>query len=70
MSPSRDHYARLVAIGIPRPYASQIARSIRKPSLRLALKIFRETGLKFGPLIGATTKDIEAAERISSNEAA
>lgn len=59
-------YERLVAIGVSKPYASQIANGYRKPSLHLALKIFRETGLKLGPLFGASEDDIASAIRLST----
>lgn len=55
---------RLRSIGISESYASQLARNIRKPSQPLAIRIFRQTGLKLGPIARATDEDIEALERL------
>lgn len=46
----KDIEARLREIGISRSYACQIASGARKPSPALASRIWRETGLKFGPI--------------------
>lgn len=70
MTDPKTGYLRLVAMGVPKPYASQIARGVRRPSLRLAVKIFQATGLRFGPLVGLSEKDIAAASRIAPDEAA
>lgn len=35
----------------------------RKPSAKLAVQIFRETGEKFGPLAGLSDDDISAFEK-------
>jgi transcriptional regulator with XRE-family HTH domain len=44
-------------IGISAPYASQIARNKRTPSPTMALRIFRETGLRFGVFRGASQEE-------------
>lgn len=59
-------YTKLVNMGVSKAYASQIANGKRKPSLAMAIRVFRKIGLKIGPLEGASKRDIEAAERISA----
>lgn len=56
-------YANLRALGISRPYASQISGGSRKPSLGLALRLYREFGTKIGPLENKTKREIETLER-------
>ena len=58
-------YADLKGIGISSSYASQISRGDRTPSLALALRIFRELGVKLGPLVGASKSEIAALERLA-----
>lgn len=55
---------RLRDIGVSGPYASQIARNKRTPSPQLALKIFRETGLRFGVFKGANAEETGHLERV------
>lgn len=57
--------AQLRGIGVSSPYASQIAGGTRKPSLPLALRIWRELGVKLGPIDGKTEDEIETLERAS-----
>lgn len=59
-------YARLESIGISKPYASQLASGTRTPSLGLALKIYKQLGIKLGPIAGASKADIAATERVAS----
>lgn len=40
-----DLARRLIAIGVSRPYASQLARGLRTPSLALAQRIERSLGI-------------------------
>ncbi len=60
---------KLRAAGISAPYASQLARKIRRPSLQMALTIWNATKLRFGSLEGMTPAQIrtiaaaEEAER-------
>jgi transcriptional regulator with XRE-family HTH domain len=56
---------RLRGIGISESYASQLANGRRPPSLRLAIRIYRELGIKLGPLAHATAAEIAALERVS-----
>ena len=58
--------ARLRAIGVSPGYASQIVNARRRPSLSLALRIYRELGERLGPLDGATPAEIRAMERVAS----
>jgi hypothetical protein len=58
--------ARLIGLGISKPYASQIATGARDPSLALAIRIYRELGLKFGPLKGASKSEITTLARLAS----
>lgn len=63
--------ARLVAAGVSKSYASQIASGKRDPSLALAISIFRATGLKFGPISNASKAEIATLEKtIAKREAA
>lgn len=54
---------RLRAIGVSASYASEIASGARKPSLALALRIYRETGEQVGLLSGKTKHEIELLAR-------
>lgn len=49
---------RLRCINVSGPYAWQIAHGKRAPSKRLAVRIWREAGLKLGPLVGKTDAEI------------
>jgi len=55
---------RLRAAGVSASYASQLSRSVRKPSQRLAIKLYRETGVKLGPIANATDSEIDALESL------
>ena len=57
---------KLVSIGVPASYASLIATGKRSPGLQLAVKIYRELGLKLGPLKSATSAEINAIERVGA----
>lgn len=50
--------------GISLPYASQIINGHRRPSLTLAIAIFRKTGEKFGPVSGLSDADIATLARL------
>lgn len=50
--------ATLRSIGLSSGYASEIARG-HKPSDKTALKIWRETGMKFGRLASLNDDEIE-----------
>lgn len=69
MVDTKPSLADLEKAGISRTYASNIRTGKRTPSLKTALAIFDVTGARFGPLIGATKADIEAARRLSREAA-
>jgi transcriptional regulator with XRE-family HTH domain len=50
------------AIGVSLPYASQILSNARPPKVPLAIRIYRATGHKLGPIAGATEDEITALE--------
>lgn len=52
------------AVGISVPYASQILTTARTPARPLALRIYREFGLKLGPIAHLSDEDIETLARI------
>lgn len=54
--------ARLCEISVP--YASQVLSGARELPRELAVRIYRETGHKLGPLVDATEREIKALERI------
>lgn len=56
-SPSLN--ARLMGVGISHSYASMILSGARTPPLPLAIRIFQQTGLKFGLLVGASDQQID-----------
>lgn len=56
------------AVGISVPYASQLlskeaGRKARQPSMSMAVRIYRATGHKLGPIAGATEDEIAVLER-------
>lgn len=61
--------SRLVSMGISAPYASQLSRGVRTPSLSLALRIYRQLDVKMGPLVGASKAEIATLERVAERAA-
>lgn len=57
------------AVSISVPYASQILAGRRQPSTGVAVRIFREFGVKLGPIANASESDIAALERIEAARA-
>lgn len=58
---------RLVQSGIIAPGSGtfyDIVSGRRKPSAKLAVQIFRETGEKFGPLAGLTDAEVAVAVKM------
>lgn len=51
------------AIDISVPYASQILKGTRPTPQALAIRIYRATGQKFGPIADATDIEIDTLER-------
>lgn len=66
MRTSSPLYEQLVRSGMNKPYASQIASGARVPSLKLALRLYREIGVKVGQLKDKTGREITALERAHS----
>lgn len=60
---------RLRAMGISESYASQLANAKRKPSQPLALRIYRETKIKLGPIAAATDAEIAMLEGLARRTA-
>ena len=55
--------------GISVPYASELLSGKRTPSTRLAIDIFKKTGLRFGALVGASEQEIGALDRLTPRRA-
>lgn len=53
--------ADLQRIGVSKPYAHQIARG-HSPSVEMALRILRGTGVKLGPIANLTDEQIAVLE--------
>jgi len=70
MSNSTPLLKKLVALGVSQPYASQISRGVRTPSLRLAIRIYRELGVKLGPIAGASSAEIRTLEKVGARSIA
>lgn len=57
---------QLVTDGVlSQPYASQITTGKRSPSQKLAIKIYRRTGLKLGPIAHASDAEIDTLEKVA-----
>ena len=61
MSPTE--LARAANISVP--YASQVLRGIRAPSIHMAFQIYDRTALRFGLLANLTPRDIETQRRLT-----
>lgn len=55
---------RLHSLGVANGYAYDIANGKRQPSQKLAVRIFRETGLKLGPVAGLSDDEIAVLEKM------
>jgi transcriptional regulator with XRE-family HTH domain len=51
------------AIGVSLPYASQILSGKRPPQVPMAIRIFRATGHKLGPITAASDEEIANLEQ-------
>lgn len=51
-------------VGISKGYASDLLNGNKKPSAAMAVRIFRATGLRMGPLTNLSDEDIAVAERM------
>lgn len=59
---------RLHSIGVSQPYASQIVNGRRKPGLKLSLRIYKELGLKLGPIADAGDAEVAALARVFGSQ--
>lgn len=66
-TPTPSEFAK--AAGISVSYACELLTAKRTPSQRLAVRIYRRTGRKFGSIAGATDADIDALERLQDRAA-
>lgn len=55
---------RIAALGISKAHASQIVNGKHKPSLRLAVAIWRATGWKCARIVHATDAQLEVIEKL------
>lgn len=53
------------ALGISLPYASQLLGGTRTINPALAVRIYRATGVKLGPITEATDAEIDVVERFN-----
>lgn len=51
-------------MGVDKSYLNHILADRKKLSRPLAIKIYRETGHKLGPIVGLPDTDIEVLERL------
>lgn len=49
--------------GISVPFASQVLTGVKRWPRRLAIRIYRETGHKFGPIADASPDEIDVLEK-------
>jgi transcriptional regulator with XRE-family HTH domain len=57
------------AMGISRPFASQVLTGARSMPRKLAIRIYRWKGVKLGPIEDATHQEIETLERFEARGA-
>ncbi len=62
MSPTELSKAADISV----PYAWQILKGKRTPTISVALRIYDNLGLQFGPLVGLNKRDIEAARKMAA----
>jgi transcriptional regulator with XRE-family HTH domain len=58
--------AQLRSIGVSQSYASEIAHGQRAPSLKLALRIYDQLGIRLGPIADKEKRDIDTLRRARS----
>jgi hypothetical protein len=58
-----------LAMGISRPFASQVLTGVKPMPRALAIRIFRWRGVKLGPIAAATDEDIDVLERFEGRAA-
>lgn len=65
LTPEQSAVAKTIrAAGIKSGHAYDIAGGRRSPSEKLALELYRATGLKLGPLIDLNDNDVDQLARI------
>lgn len=64
-----DLYQGLLGMGITKGYASQLARGERKPSMALAIRIYRAIGAKIGPIENLPKSAIVSLEKAGGGSA-
>ena len=62
-TPTPTELAKAADISVP--YASQLISGKRPWPVSLAIKAFRETGTRFGPILAASDDEIEVLERFT-----
>lgn len=50
-------------VEVSRPYITKVRRGAQPPSKRVAVRIWRETGVKLGPLAGKSDDEISVFAR-------
>ncbi len=50
-------------------YASEIAAGTKKPSQKLAIRIYRALGVKLGPIADFTAAEINTVEKLAKRSA-
>jgi hypothetical protein len=68
MQTTSDNINSIRAMGVNRSYAWQICHGKRAPSQKLAIRIFRETGLRMGPVADLTDAQIDVLAQIHGVE--
>lgn len=56
--------SKLVALGVSKSYASELAAGTKTPGEKLAIKIYRKLGLKLGPIANASAREIKLLEKL------
>lgn len=60
------NYAQLARqAGISLSYAHETISGKRKPSLEMAVRIYDATGVRYGPLIGLTKREIDTVRKVA-----
>lgn len=58
---------KLAAIGgVSMPFASQVLNNHKKWPVKLAIKVYRVRGDKYGPIVDLSEEDIDALERFEA----
>lgn len=63
-NPEQSVALRIQSVGVANGYSYDIANGKRRPSADLALRIFKGTGLKFGPVANLSDEEIALLEKM------